>query len=284
MNEVAVQLGSGRALTGVVSLPEGDAKPAIGVVLPNAGVIHRVGPHRFGVKLARTLAKQGLPVIRFDLSGLGDSGTPVDAQPYLEQAVADIRAGMDSLGGATGVKSFIVAGICSGAKNGFNAAVADARVKGLWMMDEFYFETRRTRLEFWKRRLLHERVVPAITRRARKVPGKVMALVKRFTEKQQEIIRPDFGQRPDPVSFTAGLETLTQRGVELCFVYSGSYLDEYSYPTQLHDRFGAPIHAKNITVRFDPAIDHTLTTLKSQRVMLDQISSWCGAVREKHAG
>lgn len=280
MKEIAVQLGPGRALTGVLSLPESGVSSKIGVVLPNAGVIHHVGPHRFTVKLARLLAEQGLPVLRWDLSGLGDSGTPAEAKPYNEQAIADIQSAMDYLGSASGAERFIVAGICSGAKNGFNTAVSDARVTGLWMMDEFYFPTRRTRFEFWRRRLAQARIVPSIARRARKVPAKLAAIVRRFTGDETEIIRPDFGLRPDPDSFTAGVARLNQRGVELCFVYSGSYLDDYSYPNQLVDRFPA-LRAKNVTVLLDPEIDHTLTTVKSQRVMLDQLSGWCSGVVAK---
>lgn len=284
MKEVAIQLGPGRALTGVLSLPEGAPASPIGIVLPNAGVIHHVGPHRFTVKLARLLASQGWSVLRFDLSGIGDSGTPSEAKPYDEQAVADIRGAIDYLAAASGATSFVVAGICSGAKNGFNAALADPRIVGVWMMDEFYFPTRRTRLHFWKQRLRHERLVSAITRRARKVPQEVAALVERITKGGPEIERPDFGDRPDPVSFAAGLATLVARGTSLCFVYSGSYLADYSYRDQLAERFGAPARHENVTVFFDPSIDHTLTTVRSQRVVLEQIAAWCAGVRERRAG
>jgi len=283
MKEIATQLGPDRALTGVLSLPEGAPASRIGIVLPNAGVIHHVGPHRFTVKLARLLASEGFPVLRFDLSGVGDSGTPSEAKPYDEQAVADIRSAMDYLAAASGATSFIVAGICSGAKNGFNTALVDPRVVGVWMMDEFYFPTRRTRLHYWKQRLQHERLVPAITRRARKVPAKVAALVARITKRAPEKVWPEFGNRPDPISFADGLGKLVDRGTSLCFVYSGSYLGDFSYREQLADRFGAPARHENVTVIFDPAIDHTLTTVRSQRLMLDQISAWCAGVRERRS-
>ena len=46
------------------------------VVLLNAGIIHRIGPNRLYVQLARRLASRGHAVLRFDLAGIGDSEPP----------------------------------------------------------------------------------------------------------------------------------------------------------------------------------------------------------------
>ena len=101
----------------------------------NAGVIHRIGPHRFNVKLARALASQGAAVLRMDLSGQGDSGVHPQALPFQEQAIADLRAAMDHLQRICSVDRFVIAGICSGAFNGLATALVDERVAGLWMLE-----------------------------------------------------------------------------------------------------------------------------------------------------
>ena len=75
LNEEAVVFGKVENLVGIVSEPtDGEAngnEPAF--VLLNAGLVHRVGPNRFYVTLARELAKAGHVTLRFDYSGVGDS-------------------------------------------------------------------------------------------------------------------------------------------------------------------------------------------------------------------
>jgi hypothetical protein len=72
MNEEAVLIGG--SLVGILSRPPAGVDPAMpGVLLLNAGRIHRVGPNRLYVAIARRLAAMGFAVCRFDLSGIGDS-------------------------------------------------------------------------------------------------------------------------------------------------------------------------------------------------------------------
>ncbi len=96
----------------------------------NAGVTHHVGPNELYVKLARALAREGFPSLRFDYSGLGDSGRRADAMPAVESVALETREAMDFLQKSRGVRSFVPIGICSGAINAFTAARSDPRVVG----------------------------------------------------------------------------------------------------------------------------------------------------------
>ena len=61
MNEQTVVFGPEQHLVGTITQPA-QAKPghaAVLVLLTNAGVIPRIGPHRLNVKLARHLASMG---------------------------------------------------------------------------------------------------------------------------------------------------------------------------------------------------------------------------------
>jgi alpha/beta superfamily hydrolase len=74
MKETAIRFGKFDTLIGVITEPDTpaqDNRPII--ILSNAGLIHRIGPNRIYVKLARLLAEDGYCVLRFDLSGVGDS-------------------------------------------------------------------------------------------------------------------------------------------------------------------------------------------------------------------
>ncbi|MCE2660483.1 MAG: alpha/beta fold hydrolase [Rubrivivax sp.] len=105
----------------------------------NAGVIHRVGAHRLHVKLARSLAAMGYGSVRFDFSGLGDSTLPPDAQDFRSQAQRDVHTVLEALVQQTQVERFALLGICSGAAYAQAAALADPRVKGVFLVDGFIY-------------------------------------------------------------------------------------------------------------------------------------------------
>jgi pimeloyl-ACP methyl ester carboxylesterase len=96
------------------------------VILINAGSIHRVGPNRLYVELARRLAARGDLVLRVDLAGIGDS-RPRGAQP--DNVVYSTTA-VDDVGGAVAwckrqdAKTIAVVGLCSGAYHALKAAVS----------------------------------------------------------------------------------------------------------------------------------------------------------------
>ncbi|HEY2628663.1 MAG TPA: alpha/beta fold hydrolase [Usitatibacter sp.] len=99
-------------------------RPAI--VIFNAGAVHRVGPNRMNVTLARHFAAMGLACLRFDLEGLGDSvlrGEGRENHPYPETALADARAAFDFLREEYCYTRFIAMGLCSGAHTTFHAGL-----------------------------------------------------------------------------------------------------------------------------------------------------------------
>src|SRR5690349_10977230 len=129
--ERAVTFGPRGSIVGVVTTPPCSADPDLPtIVILNAGVIHRIGPNRLHVRMARDFAQSGYSVLRFDLSGVGDSESRRD-EVDLERAVQrDIENALDFLVEEYGADSFVIAGLCSGAHNGFRFATQDQRVVG----------------------------------------------------------------------------------------------------------------------------------------------------------
>lgn len=112
----------------VTQPPSASATAACGVVIVVGGPQYRVGSHRQFVLLARALATAGIPTLRFDYRGMGDS----DGAPRtFEDIDDDIAAAVDCLVAETGVASIVLWGLCDGATAAFMYAPRDPRVAGV---------------------------------------------------------------------------------------------------------------------------------------------------------
>jgi pimeloyl-ACP methyl ester carboxylesterase len=158
------RFGDDQTLVGIVTEPPAGVVPRAAVVLLNAGVVHRVGPNRMHVEIARGLAPLGLVVARVDLSGLGDSDSRRDNTPFERAAVLETQAVMTALAAQYGVSRFVTAGLCSGAVVAFNTAVADQRVCGAVLINpqgfvssaewNTYIVSKARARKYWRQKLL----------------------------------------------------------------------------------------------------------------------------------
>lgn len=136
---------SGVRLHGILHRPAAIAPGAPGVLWLSAGQKPRQGAWRSYVVLARRLASQGVPVLRFDFEGLGDSegerhhGRPVMDFYGLVQTGAyrqDVVAGASFLLAATGPRPLVLGGLCGGAASAlFAAPLLARRVRALALVD-----------------------------------------------------------------------------------------------------------------------------------------------------
>lgn len=120
-------------LYGVLSLPAAMTQSARGVVLVVGGPQYRVGSHRQFTLLARELASQGVPVLRFDYRGMGDSEGELrdfsDVGP-------DLRAAIDSFfAEVPGLREVVLWGLCDAASAAMFYAHQDQRVTGMVLLN-----------------------------------------------------------------------------------------------------------------------------------------------------
>jgi pimeloyl-ACP methyl ester carboxylesterase len=278
MTERTIVFGANNTLVGTLALPaapQPDAA-AVGLLLFNAGVVHRVGPHRINVRIARQLADHGIASIRFDLAGHGDSARPSGDCPFEEQAVADIRAAMDALGAATNVRRFAIFGFCSGAFHGFAAALADERVCGLLMFDAYRYPTFKTHVHRYWRRLRQPRVLGGllgVARRGAIALGRLFAAPAGGAQPTvPELGRIDF--IPAKAEVARGLRALLERGVRIRFIYSGGSIREYNYSGQFRDTFEPFGIGGRIEADFLPDLDHVATGLADQADLMHRVIGW----------
>lgn len=122
------------SVTGILTYAEQSGNlPA--VILFNAGLVHKTGPNRLYVKIARSLAAAGYTVFRFDQGGQGDSLVNTDLPGGQRDDYAVLIKILDLLIKKTGAGAFILGGLCSGAEKAYRLSFLDARIKGVIMIN-----------------------------------------------------------------------------------------------------------------------------------------------------
>ena len=116
-----------------VGIVHGVSAPAdLGMVVVVGGPQYRVGSHRQFTLLARAVARTGIPVLRFDHSGIGDSlGRPKS----FDALHTDIRDAIDELVHRTSVDHVVIWGLCDAASAAMIYAPSDDRVRGLVLLN-----------------------------------------------------------------------------------------------------------------------------------------------------
>ncbi len=131
--ERRLTLGTGRRMAGVLCEPPGARGAAPLVVLLNAGSVHHTGPGRLYVRLARELARSGVPSLRVDLSMLGDGivpGVPDENDCYADACRRDMRDLLDDLRDRLDLRDVVLGGLCSGAYWALHGAL-DSGARGI---------------------------------------------------------------------------------------------------------------------------------------------------------
>ncbi|MEE9423656.1 MAG: hydrolase 1, exosortase A system-associated [Methylococcales bacterium] len=110
-----------------------------GVLIVVGGPQYRVGSHRQFLLLARELASNGFPVLRFDYTGMGDSE---GEQKTFENIDADLRAAIDVFYQQhSDLKNIVIWGLCDAASAALFYAYQDQRVKGLVLLNPWVYTT-----------------------------------------------------------------------------------------------------------------------------------------------
>ncbi len=268
MSEKVCVFGRAAKLTGILSEPGQQRVGAPAVLLWNVGFHHRIGPFRIFVDLARRAAQLGLPALRFDVSGLGDSEVRKDALGDLERAAADVREAMDYLTERSGIDRFVLVGFCSSVDAAHTVAVSDPRVVGVAYIEGYAYPS----LGFWMhypRRFLHpvrwERYLgqklPRLFPRARKVMREAGGPV--------EVYRRDY---PTPERFGRDLLALAAREVRVLALYVGGDTG-FNHHEQFYEMCGAGLRGKVELEYYDDA-DHTFFQVHDRLRMLDRLCSW----------
>jgi hypothetical protein len=270
MKERVCQFGPECNLIGILCEPaENDLRPEFPVlIMLNAGLIHRVGPHRMSVELARVMAEWGIRSLRFDKGDHGDSTESAGGQSEDERAFCDIKDAMDFLEQKQLGQSFVLFGLCSGADDSFAVALRDARVVGAVQLDGHGYWT------FWSR-MVH--YIPRLLR--------VQSMFIFFRRCLSQSLRSDgLGslaaqwslRRPfsDKQVVERGIQSLVDRGTEMLYFYTGGVQYYYNYAGQYFDMFKGLNSKGRIKVVYYPNVDHSYSFAEDRGRMFAALAEW----------
>jgi len=155
---------AGETLVGVLAMPE-KPRNQRGVLIVVGGPQYRVGSHRQFLLLSRRLAEAGMPVLRYDYRGMGDSSGDIRT---FEAVTEDLRAAVDVFSKeAPSVKEVAIWGLCDAASAALMYAADDKRICALalanpWVrtaegyanaMVKHYYGSRFMQWDFWRKLL-----------------------------------------------------------------------------------------------------------------------------------
>lgn len=138
---VTLRNARGHAVHCILEEPAAGAAGArFAALLLCSGVKTRVAPHRLYRKLAASFLARGIPVLRADFAGLGDSegewpDTSLDSIYGLTErghCVDDVRSAFDWLEAQRGIRRFIAGGLCGAAVTALHLAPQDPRLAALY--------------------------------------------------------------------------------------------------------------------------------------------------------
>jgi dienelactone hydrolase len=264
MQEQAFRFGRARHLVGIAGLPARQSdNGGVGVIVLNAGLVHRIGPFRLHVEMTRRFNACGYPTLRFDLSTLGDSGACEESQTRVQQVCADVGDAMDLLERESGCRRVVLIGLCSGAQNAHTVACTEARVAGAVFLDGYAYRTPGYHLRHYLPRLLDVgRWRRMLTRQSRaKAPKPPAEPVFSVAPLPQDVVRAD-------------LAGMLERGLKISLIYSGGISHYFNHVRQFRECFGRVVSHPGCSTSFLDTADHTYILNIDRTRLIDSIERW----------
>jgi hypothetical protein len=259
---------------GVLSLPPDDAKTRdAAVVILSAGLLHRVGPFRLNVDLARCLATAGFATLRLDQAGRGDS-TRSEGLTSQETVQQELLAAGELIKTRTGIEKLIVVGLCSGADDALASIEFHENIMGIILLDGFAARTWRYFVTYYMSRLgSPARVMKILGARVRRLRTRIAG-----TSTGGEVGLAELsGVRdfPDLASARKAFGHLFERGgIALC-IFTNGVGDYYCQHGQLRSNLGLDKNDDRLTEVFYPEANHTYPTVAHRKRMVRLAVDWC---------
>jgi pimeloyl-ACP methyl ester carboxylesterase len=275
IHDQAVMIGARKTLVGVMTQPaehEPEDRPVF--VILNSGTIHRVGHHRMYVTLARALAGAGYQVLRFDLSGIGDSESRGDGLSPLEGVLADVREVVDWLVTARRARRIILVGLCSGADHSLVYGISDPRVCGLVLLDPSIPPTRGYYLRYFLRHLMRPQSWINITVGRGSCWKSLRKLVGVAYDEAWERHRLDLSDPAIRLFLQNAYQRSMDLGMQCLAVFTSGVPHQHNYRRQILDAFPTVPFTGRLRLEYFGGCDHVFTSESDRKRLFDIVMAW----------
>lgn len=284
LTEEPLQFGEGGRLFGILTLPSMPPRNAGELpvfVYLSAGLLHRVGPYRLHVRLARELAPMGFSSLRIDLAGTGDSLRRLGLTN--QQSVAtDFEEILGVLESRLGRLPLVLAGLCSGANNALRLTLKEPRVIGMVLLDPICFLD-----DGFRARAVVMKYANPVEYIAWLKRGEYIAWLKRRFkaltiprgEKQKDdnsADAPTLQDYPTREQLRAAFESIREREGRVLSVFTQATLQYYNQAGQLGRVLAVDGYEQFCTELFWPQAQHTYTLERHRRRLVETIKTWAG--------
>jgi hypothetical protein len=279
MKENVAFFGKLKSLIGIITEPSGEYNTTA-VLFLNAGLLHRIGPNRLYVKMARNLADHGIISFRFDLSGIGDSKARIDNLPFEKSSIEEVQEAISYLMSVKNVTDIILIGLCSGADTAFRTSLIDNRITGMIGINGYY-------IKYDLRQQLREKIGNSVQERyyrtrifdyrswIRFLSGKSnFKVFKKIVKKKMMTIFKNDTSSDTPKSFTGSWHLLREKAIKSLIVFSeGSITLDFFRNVHIHEINKLKLN-NDIKVEVINHVDHVFTLLWSQDFLNNIINQW----------
>ena len=264
MKETVVTFGPAGILVGVLTEPDGLRRDTPVVVMSNVGLNQCAwAPLECWVELARRLARHGVPSLRFDVSGLGDSAPRGGLLNDIDRSVLDLQDALEWLSTRVGSR-FVLAALCSGTDNAHRVAVEDRRVVGARSSSTgTHYAT--ARLRCCTGSVLRWASPQRLKRGLRRRFPRAFGIDPEALLAREPIYNREYPSRDQFESDLGRIATHAR----LLSVFSGETM--YLYKDQFWDWLNRKDWGGRIAVEYYPKANHTYSFLAERQVMLNRV-------------
>jgi hypothetical protein len=262
-------------LVGILSEPA-DVRPApLCLVSANAGALRRTSPGRMWTELCRQSAANGIPALRLDLEGVGDSDghfiRRAERTAADEQRIVFSHIAFHDLLQRDGVADrFATIGLCLGAYWQFRVARSDTRVVGSVLINPAAFEWTAEQTRDRDRRLALkplQNLIPRLRTKRRPSPAGVLRAIRAVVQTVRGV--GVAAEQSQLASITDAFDGFAASNTQIVLMFSQlePLLDQLDRLGLLesHDRW------PNIAIERLPTRDHHLCPLVIQDLVLARI-------------
>jgi hypothetical protein len=255
--------GGSRQLFGILTSPECGVAET-GVLFFNAGLLHNVGPFRLYIDLAVRLGEAGIPTLRIDQSGKGESmpRTGLSRVETVREDFQDCLAELQKIG----VNRVVLIGLCSGADDAFEVLHEPYRPTGIIMLDGFARKTARFFVNRYGPKVLSYKAwLRLIGRVAAKNSGGDQS-----SWVDEEINIRDWSSNAEMIK---RIDDFLLDGGHMLAVYTHGQ-SYYNYEGQLREVLSARIPPAALEEIYFEDADHTYTSERQREELVSSVVRW----------